>query len=93
MNKVKYFIYYFDDGFVYFNYTLGDLKKTDIMYRYKTTSELYDIFINQKKFREIQLVAEKELYPKDIKIKGKQILKNLNIPSKKLIITKNYLFK
>ena len=25
--KVKYFIYYFDDNFAYFNYTLGDLKK------------------------------------------------------------------
>ena len=46
--KVKYFIYYFDDNFSYFNYALGDLKKTDIMYRYKTTSELYDTFINQK---------------------------------------------
>ena len=95
MEKVKYFIYYFDDGFAYFNYTLGDLKKTDIMYRYKTTSELYDIFINQKKFREIQLVVEKELYPKDIILEGKKILKKLNIPRHKLITptrNNNYLF-
>ena len=83
--KVKYFIYYFDDNFAYFNYTLDCLKKTDIMYRYKTTSKLYDTFINQKKFREIQLVSEKELYPKDIIPEGKKILRKLNIPKHKLI--------
>ena len=88
--KVKYFIYYFDDNFAYFNYILGDLKKTDIMYRYKTTSELYDTFINQEKFREIQLVAEKELHPKDIIPEGKKILRKLNIPRHKLIKNKNF---
>ena len=60
------------------------------MYRYKTTSELYDTFINQKKFREIQLVAEKELHPKDIIPEGKEILRKLNITRNKLI--GNYLF-
>ena len=85
MYKVKYFTYTFDDGSVYFNYTLEDLKKTDITYRYKTTSNLYDTFINQKKFREIQLVAERELYPKDIIPEGKKILQKLNIPKDKLI--------
>ena len=83
--KVKYFIYYFDDNFAYFNYTLGDLKKTDIKYRYKTTSILYNTFINQKKFREIQLVEERELNPKDIIPEGKKILQKLNIPKDKLI--------
>ena len=83
--KVKYFIYYFDNGFAYFNYTLGDLKKTDIMYRYKTNSELYDTFINQKKFRPIELVAEQHLHPVDIIPEGKKILKKLNISKDKLI--------
>ena len=87
--KVKYFIYYFDDNFAYFNYTLDDLKKTDIMYRYKTTSKLYDTFIKQKKFREIQLISEKELYPKDIIPEGKKILRKLNIPKHKLITPNN----
>ena len=86
--RVKYFIYYFDNGFAYFNHTLGDLKKTDILFRYKTTSKLYDVFINQKKFREIQLLSEKDLHPKDIIPEGKKILRKLNIPKDKLI--KNY---
>ena len=62
------------------------------MYRYKTTSKLYDTFINQKKFREIQLVTEKELYPKDIIPEGKKILKKLNIPKHKLLAVENYPF-
>ena len=91
MVKVKYFIYYFDNGFAYFNHTVGDIKKTDIMYRYKTNSKLYDVFINQQKFREIQLVDEKELYPKDIILEGKKILRKLNISKDKLIKNNNYL--
>ena len=85
VGSVKYYIYYFDDGFAYFNYTLDDLKKTDIMNRYKTTSKLYDTFINQKKFRPIELLAEKNIHPKDIIQEGKKILKGLNIPKHKLI--------
>ena len=42
MVKVKYYIYYFDNGYVYFNHTFDDLKQTDIRSRYKTTSKLYD---------------------------------------------------
>ena len=92
MVKVKYFIYEFDNGY-YFNYTLDDLKRTDIMFRYKTTSELYDIFNNQKKFREIKLVEEKEIDPKDIAEEGKKILRKLKIPINKLILpSKNYIF-
>ena len=85
MVKVKYFVYYFDDGFAYFGYTLDDLKKTDIMFRYKTTSKLYDVFINQKKFSPIQLLEEKDVNSKDIITEGKKILKKLNIPSHKII--------
>ena len=93
MVKVKYFIYEFDNGY-YFDYTLDDLKHTDIMFRYKTTSKLYDIFNNQKKFREIKLVEEKDLEtPRDIRLEGKKILRKLDIPNNKLIIpSKNYLF-
>ena len=93
MVKVKYFLYEFDNGFKYFNYTLDNLKHTDIMFRYKTNSKLYDIFNQQNKFRPIQLVEEKELDPKDIKSEGKKILGRLKIPINKLIIpSKNYLF-
>ena len=83
--KVKYFIYYFDDGFVYFGYTLGDLKKMDIEFRYKTNSKLYDIFSNQNKFREINLLAEKDITSKNIVREGKEILRKLNIPRDKLL--------
>lgn len=82
---IKYFIYHFDDGFVYFDYTLGDLKKTDIMFRYKTNSKLYDIFSNQNKFREIVLLAEKDITSKNIVKEGKEILRKLNIPRDKLL--------
>ena len=82
---VKYFIYYFDDGFSYFDYTLGDLKKTDIAFRYKTNSKLYDIFSNQNKFREIVLLAEKDITSKNIIKEGKEILRKLNIPRDKLL--------
>ena len=85
MVKIKYFIYYFDDGFAYFDYTLGDLKKTDIMFRYKTNSKLYDIFSNQDKFREIVLLAEKDITSKNIVKEGKEILRKLNIPRDKLL--------
>ena len=87
--KVKYFIYYFDNGFIYFNHTFDDLKKTDITYRYKTTSKLYDTFINQKIFRPIQLLSEKDLNPSHIIPEGKKILKSLNIPRNKLIYLYN----
>ena len=83
--KVKYFIYYFDDGFAYFGYTLGDLKKMDIAFRYKTNSKLYDIFSNQNKFREIVLLAEKDITSKNIVREGKEILRKLNIPRDKLL--------
>ena len=83
--KVKYYIYYFDNGYAYFNHTFDDLKKTDIMNRYKTTSKLYDTFINQKKFRSIQLLSEKDLHPRDIIPEGKKILRSLNISRDKLI--------
>ena len=85
MVKVKYFIYYFDDGYYYFDWTLGDLKKTDIMFRYKTNSKLYDTFINQKKFREIKLLEERDLDKKDIKSEGKKILEKLNLPKQKYL--------
>ena len=85
MVKIKYFIYYFDDGFVYFDYTLDSLKKTDIMFRYKTNSKLYDIFSNQNKFREIILLTEKDITSKDIVKEGKEILRKLNIPKDKLL--------
>ena len=87
---VKYFIYYFDDGFAYFNYTLRELKKTDIIYRYKTNSELYDTFINQSKFRPITFLEERKLDTKDIIPTGKEILRKLNIPRDKII--GSYLF-
>ena len=83
MVKVKYFIYYFDDGYYYFHWTLGDLKKTDIAFRYKTTSKLYDTFINQKKFREIKLLEERDLDKKDIRLEGKKILEKLNLSKQK----------
>lgn len=83
--KVKYFIYYFDDGWAYFDYTLGDLKKTDIKFRYKTNSKLYDIFNNQNKFREIVLLDEKDITSNRIVKEGKEILRKLNIPRNKLL--------
>ena len=86
MVKVKYFIYYFDDGYYYFGWTLGELKKTDIMFRYKTNSKLYNIFINQKKFREIKLLEERDLDKKDIIPEGKKILEKLNLPSSSRVI-------
>ena len=86
MVKVKYFIYYFDNGFAYFGYTLGDLKKIDIAFRYKTNSELYDTFIKQEKFREIVLLAEKDIISqKKVIQEGKEILRKLNIPRDKLL--------
>ena len=93
MVKVKYFIYEFDDGYYYFGYTLDGLKYTDIMFRYKTNSILYDIFNNQKKFREIKLLEEKDILQKDIVSEGKKILKKLKIPNSKLIfLSKNNMF-
>ena len=85
MVKVKYYIYYFDNGYVYFNHTFDDLKQTDIRSRYKTTSKLYDTFIKQKIFRPIQLLSEKDIHPRDIIPEGKRILKELNIPRDKFI--------
>ena len=86
MVNVKYFIYHFDDGFAYFDYTLGDLKKTDIMFRYKTNSKLYDTFIKQEKFREVVLLVEKDITSKKKMIQeGKEILRKLNIPRDKLL--------
>ena len=86
MVKVKYFIYYFDNGYYYFDYTFNDLKKTDITFRYKTNSKLYDIFIKQKKFTEIKLLEERDLDPKDIKSEGEKILKKLNLSKHKYLI-------
>ena len=83
--KVKYFLYEFDNGYFYFDYTIYDLKHTDIMFRYKTNSVLYDIFIDQKKFRPIQLIAEKDLEPKDIVTEREKILRKLNIAKNRLI--------
>ena len=83
--KVIYFIYYFDNGFAYFGHTLNDIKKTDINYRYKTNSKLYDVFINQKKFRPIEILSIKDLHSSQIIPEGVKILKSLNIPSYKII--------
>ena len=83
--KVIYFIYYFDNGFAYFNHTFNDLKTTDITYRYKTTSKLYDTFITQKKFRPVKELSTKNLHPSQIIPEGVKILKSLNIPREKLI--------
>ena len=83
--KVTYFIYYFDNGYVYFNHTIDGIKETDITYRYKTTSKLYNTFINQKIFRPIEKICEKDLHPSQIIPEGKKILKSLNIPRDKII--------
>lgn len=82
---VKYFIYYFDDGYAYFGHTFNDLRKTDILLRYKTTSILYNTFITQKVYRPITLLSEVNIEPSCVIPEGLKILKSLSIPAHKLI--------